>query len=233
MSMLLRDSFAYPDGVITNEFATRNPGKRGIHTSAIWLATSGTLFAKSGQGLSGNPPDHKKPDIDSVEGNNSAVYRVITHRTDFRDVVVQFDLTFVRLVSTPGTPPKDYDGVHVFLRRRGGSEHAYSTYYLSVFRRDGTSIIKRKPSPRNDNYLSLCPPVHHRVSPGTVLKKVQAFIRNERDGSVKLKLSVNNRKIVEVVDSMAAGPILHPGAVGIRGDNCEFRLDNFEVHSVA
>jgi hypothetical protein len=56
MGMLLRDSFAYPDGVITNEFATHNPGKHGIHTSAIWLATSGTLFAKNGQGLSGHPP---------------------------------------------------------------------------------------------------------------------------------------------------------------------------------
>ena len=70
------------------------------------------------------------------------------------------------------------------------------------------------------------------VSAGAVLKKVQASVRNEADGTVKLKLYVNGLKVLEVVDAAAGGPILSPGAVGIRGDNCEFYLDNFEVHSI-
>src|SRR5262249_50635268 len=174
MAVILRDSFDYPDGVVTNEFATHNPGKPKIHVSPLWLATSGTLFARGGQGHSGHPPDSKKVDIDSAKGNNSAVYRVITRRTDFLNVYVQFDLRFVPLLTTQGTPATDHDGVHVFLRRQGGSGHAYTTYYASVFRRDGTAVIKRKTSPLNDVYVTIDKPVPHAVSPGALLQKVQA-----------------------------------------------------------
>ncbi len=232
MGRLFADTFDYPDGVVTNEFATRNPGKPKVHTSPLWLATSGTLFAKGGLGYTGHPPDSKSVDIDSVQGNNSAVYRVVTQRTDFLNVYVQFDLWFVQLLSTQGTPPTDHDGVHVFLRRTGGSGHAYRTYYASVLRRDGQAVIKRKPSPLNDSYVTVGQPVPHTVSAGAVLKKVQATVRNESDGTVKLKLYVGGNKILEVVDAVAGGPISSPGAVGIRGDNCEFYLDNFEVHSL-
>src|SRR5262249_26042817 len=122
------------------------------------------------------------------------------------------------------------DGVHVFLRRDGGSGHAYRTYYASVIRRDGQAVIKRKPSPLNDSYVTIGKPVPHTVSAGAVLKKVQATVRNESDGTVKLKLYVGGINPLEVVDAVAGGPIRPRGAVGIRGDNCEFSLDNFEVH---
>src|SRR5947209_4695919 len=127
MGLLFNDSFDYPDGVVTNEFAAHNPGKPKIHTSPLWVATSGSLLARGGQGYSG-PPDEGPCGIDSQPKNGSAVYRVVTQRTDFFNCYVQFDLRFVGLGATTRTAPMDYDGVHVFLRRQGDLRgHAYRT----------------------------------------------------------------------------------------------------------
>jgi hypothetical protein len=230
MALLFQDNFDYADGVVTNEYATHHPNTPGAHVSPVWMATSGTLFARGGQGYTG-VPDANTVDIDSVKGNNSAVLRVITQRTDFRDVVVEFDLKLVRFVTTPQTPATPHDGVHVFLRRQGAFEHNYRTYYVSLFRRDGLAMIKKKLSPTNDTYLELAR-TNNPVSAGAVLKRVQVSVRTEADGSVRLKYYVNGMPLLETVDPAANGPFLDPGSVGLRGDNCEFFFDNFRVYSV-
>jgi hypothetical protein len=225
MALLLSDTFDYSNGVVTNEFATYNPGKPKIHVSSTWIATSGTLFAQDGQGYSGRP-DGGPADIDSTKGNGSAVYRVITRRRNFAEVYAQFDLTNRGLVTTPRTPAHDYDGVHVFLRRQDED----NTYYVTVNRRDNTVVIKKK---LGGNYIVLNTPVARKVPFGGVQKRVQASVRTEADGSVRLRLFVNHQLIQEAVDPANQGPIRAPGTVGIRGDNCEFLFDNFEVHSLA
>src|SRR6266700_7449275 len=47
---LLADNFGRPDGLITNEFAAYNPHNPAAVRSSIWIATSGSLFARGNAG---------------------------------------------------------------------------------------------------------------------------------------------------------------------------------------
>ena len=224
---LLSDFTNRPDGLITNEFAFRNPMAPGAKGDAIWELTSGSLFAQGGRGYSG-VPDHVSPNAASSNGTNSAVFRARTKRSDFGDVTVAFDLQVQRFYDNTGVPPHAYDGVHVWLRYQS----EFSLYAVTVNRRDNIVVIKKKAPGGPSNGGTYYELVSQKF-PATLgkVQHVEATAHNNTDGSVAIKLAINERQLISVTDSGSVGgpAISHVGRVGIRGDNCEFYVANLTV----
>jgi len=225
---LLIDSFASrPPGLITNEYAFEHPGDPAARQDTIWELTSGSFFADRGSGFSG-VPDHIKPNALSTNGNNSAVFRARTRRMDFGDVTVAFDLQTVAFFDRTGVPAHPYDGVHVWLRYQS----EYELYAVTVNRRDNVAVVKKKrpggPSNGGTYYELISAPYRVRLNAPL---HVEASAQTQRDGSVIIILAIDGTRILRVRDDGRVGgaPILGPGRVGLRGDNCEFYVRGFAV----
>jgi hypothetical protein len=228
--LLVSDSFDRPDGLITNEFAFWDPGDSSSVVSPTWQLDSGSLFVLAGTGWTG-VPDDTPPNATSSTGTDSAIFRLVTRRSDLGNVSVSFSLDNTGLSTTPSTPAVAWDGVHVFLRYQSET----SLYYASINRRDGTSVIKKKVTGGPDNggtYYDLTPYVSHPVPYGT-WQSVTATVRTNADGSVTIRLLSGGQLVVEATDHGTGGPpITSPGRVGLRGDNSNFRFDNFQVSAL-
>lgn len=226
-SGLFSESFSYPDGLITNEYAYSHPSADDAQVSPLWEVTSGSLFAKAGRGWSGIP-DGQSPGPDSDPYNDSAVFRVRTRRTDFDNVRVAFKLLNKSLTTTSRTPAESYDGMHVFLRYQSPEE----LYTASINRRDNRAVIKKKlpGGPSNGGtYTTIGSTVSHTVPYGS-WQNVEATIRTNANGSVTIGLYSGGNLVVSGTDSGQGGaPITAPGRVGFRGDNCHFEVDDFVV----
>lgn len=226
--VLLNETFGYPNGLITNEYAYWNPNDLSAKHSTMWEMTSGSLFARDGAGWSGIP-DSENPDRLSINANNSAVFRLTTKRTDFGDVAVSFNLWNEQLVSSPKVPPADWDGVHIFLRY----QTEYSLYYASINRRDNKVVIKKKVpgGPSNDGTYFDLSVYENYVVPYKQWQNVRATVRNNMDHSVTIELFCDDKLLIRARDdgSIGGAPINVLGKVGIRGDNSEFYFKNFKV----
>jgi hypothetical protein len=226
---LLKDDFGGPDRLVSNEFAYWNPNAPGAVVSRRWVLTSGSLFVRHGVAWTGWP-DHAAPDPTSSRHTNSAIFRLYTQKQDFGDVSVAFRLRNLGLVTTPTTPAEQWDGVHVWLRY----QDEYSLYYASVNRRDNTVVIKKKvpggPS-NNGTYFELGS--GHLTVSYERWQQIRASARNNADGSVTISFSVDGRQVLTATDRGIGGPpISRPGAIGIRGDNCNFEFDHLVVDSL-
>ncbi len=229
--VIFSDGFStYSNGLITNEFAYWNPNNPNAKHSIIWELTSGSLFAQNGEGWTGIP-DNIGPNALSTNGTNSAVFRLTTKRSDFRDVSVSFSLLNQNLVETSITPQSSVDGVHFFLRYQ--SEE--NLYYASINRRDNTAVIKKKIPGGISNggtYYELSSYVSHTVPYGS-WQNVTSTIKNNTDGSVSIELYSEGQLVVQANDKGNVGgpPILNAGKLGIRGDNANLKFKNFVVKS--
>jgi hypothetical protein len=220
-------SLTKPQPVITNEFAYWNPKEHGIHTSSEWQMDSGSLFSAGAYAWTG-VPDAVAPNADSTNGNNSAVFRLVTRRSDFGDVTVSFSLINLGLVSTSKTPADDWDGVHVFLRYQ--SEQ--NLYYVSVNRRDNKLDVKKKVAGGSVNggtYYILAE-ANHQVAYGSD-QAISTSIVTNSDKSVTISLTIDGQEVLHVTDDGSIGgpPILNAGRVGIRGDNDNFLFRTFST----
>ena len=172
--------------------------------------------------------DGEKPDRYSRQHTDSAVFRLVTRRQDFQDVTVQFDLDVVGLTSTTRTPPQSYDGVHVFLRYQSPQQ----LYVVSVFRRDGQVVIKKKVSGGSvdgGTYATLATRGHSL--PVGQWNAVAVSAVNTADG-VLLSLRIDGELLLQTTDRGTEGdPIYDAGRVGIRGDNADFRFRDFSATS--
>jgi hypothetical protein len=225
---LLFDDFRQrPEGLITNEYAFHHPTDPAARKDAIWELTSGSFFERHVNGFTGHP-DHISPNALSSNGNNSAVFRARTHRADFTDVVVDFDLRNMGFLTTTGVPPHSYDGMGVWLRHVS----EYELYEVTVNRRDNTVVIKKKmPGGRSNGgtYYDLGSAQYAARINATI--HVAASIQTQHDASVIVRLTIDGKAILRVRDDGRSGspPILGKGRVGLRGDNCEFYVRNFRV----
>ena len=63
---------------------------------------------------------------------------------------------------------------------------------------------------------------------------IKATVANLSTGSVRIKVYVGGVLLASVLDDghIGGAPITRAGRVGIRGDNCNFQLDNFSVNSL-
>jgi hypothetical protein len=224
---LLLDTFRQrPDGLITNEFAFHHPADLAARKDSIWELTSGSLLERDVSGFTGFP-DHITPNALSTNGNNSAVFRARTHRADFTDVIVSFDLRNMGFPTTTGMPPRPQDGVRVLLRYV--SEH--ELYAVAMNRRDQTAAIEKQMpgGPSGSRWYELrSAPYTARIN---VPVHVSASIQTQHDASVILRLTIDDKTIVRARDEGRFGspPILGQGRVGLRGDNCEFYVRDFRV----
>lgn len=229
---LLYDGFSYPDGLVSNEWAGDNRTSPSAKLNPTWDVTSGSLFASSGAGWSGIP-DGVGPNATSSNGTDSAVFRMNTYRSDFQNVAVTFRLLNQYLVgSTARTTTQAYDGVHIFLRHVS----QYYLYYASINRRDNRVTIKKKipGGPSNGGtYYDLTNWRPYNVPYGQ-WQDVKATVSTNDDGSVTINLYANGQILISATDNGTLGgaPIRVGGAVGIRGDNSDFKIDDFQVTAI-
>ncbi|MGW5466132.1 hypothetical protein [Streptomyces sp. NPDC003996] len=212
-------------GLVTNEYAYRHPHDPQAHTSPDWSVTSGSLFARDGDGWTG-PPDVGSTGPDSARHTDSAIFRLVTHRRDFGAVKVRTSVCPAPPVITERTRAQDWDGGHIWLRYHGPQE----LYALSFRRRDGLVVIKRKIPAKNasavdgGNYATVAERRHtfpyrtwHRVTAGAV---------NTSSGTVLLSLDIDGQTVLAAEDR-TPGPLLTPGGVGLRADNTELLFRDF------
>ena len=216
------EAFDGPDGLVTNEFAFRKPDDPTAVISESWTVTSGSLFVRDGHGWSGSI-DRNSPDPASAEATGSAVFRALPTVTIDGDTQVDVDVLPIALVDDQAT---DWDGFHVLVRVHSDQEF----YSVSVLRRDGTIVIKRKDpgGPANGGtYTTLASgdlPMalgewHH--------VKVET---TDVTGAVRITLWVDEVPVLEAIDAGETGPpLVGPSGVGIRGDNLEFSIDDLTV----
>jgi len=227
-AILVADEFDRLDGLITNEYAFWNPSANDRVVSSIWSMNSGSLFARSGAGWTG-VPDDREPDALSTNGNNSAIFRMISNRGGITGVETSFRLRNEGFISTASTPPVAWDGIHVMLRY--ASEE--SLYYASVNRRDGTTQIKKKVpgGPSNGGtYYTLASGIFAFTQ--NVWQEIRATIVTQWNGTVRIELWDNGKLVVAATDSGVGGPIIPSGVIGIRGDNTQFSIDSFVARSL-
>lgn len=222
------EAFSRPDGLITNEWEYTHPTSPAAAASPDWQMTSGSLFASAGAGWTGLP-DRTAPDSGSTNGNDSAVFRLITRRADFYESEVTFRLLNQSLTAWPTSPATAWDGFHIQLRYVS----QYNLYAVSVNRRDGTVIIKKKVpgGPSNDGTYYNIGAYRNYPVPYGAWQAVRVTIRDNPDGSVALQLFVDGIPVASGLDdgSLGGPPIRQAGRIGVRGDNCEFRFDDFTV----
>jgi hypothetical protein len=225
--VLFRASFPTADGLITNEFAHWNPNHADAQHSEQWDMTSGSLFASGGWAYTG-PIDGRAPDARSKKHTDSAVFRLNT-KARFNDVRVATTIRIGQFTSTPRTPAQAWDGVHLWLRY----QTQYHLYVVSVARRDGRAVIKKKcpGGPSNDGtYHAISREVGgHPVAAGRS-RTVAASVRTNANQTVTIELEVDGRRLMSATDNGIGCPaITTPGAVGIRADNTRFWFDDFTV----
>lgn len=212
-------------GLVTNEYAYREPNSPQAHDSADWIVTSGSLFAQDGDGWTG-VPDSGETGTDSARYNDSAVFRLVTRRRDFGDVKVATAVKVDPPITTKRTPASEWDGAHFWLRYHSPSE----LYALSFRRRDGMVVIKRKVTAHDKaavdggDYTTLAQTSH--PIPYSSWQQVSASAVNGSGGTVELTLQINGRTALSVVDT-APGALTEPGGVGLRVDNSQLWFRDF------
>lgn len=238
VELVKRDVAAYTpvfaaSGLVTNEFTYWNPTDPRRTESPDWEMTSGSLFARAGNGYTGKI-DAGLPDIGSLLNTGSAIFRLNTRNYSFGDVDVSMKLNITGLTSTLRTPATDWDGVHIFLHYQS----QYELYYASVARRDGHVVIKKKCLGGVSNggaYYALgSSEIGGMPLPFGSWQEVGAGIRNNSDGSVSITLKRGGRIVTSATDyGVGCAPIRAAGATGIRGDNAEFQFSAFTVTAQA
>lgn len=218
-----RATFGQGRNLVTNELAYATPNRRGVVSSPQWIVTSGSLFTDDGTGWTGRP-DARLPDLHSAHTTDSAIFRAVSRRNDFQDVVATFDVDIAGLVTTPKTPAEGYDGVHVFLRYQDPQQ----LYVIDLYRRDGIINIKRKlpGGPANGG-------TYRTLATATYEPPLRAWVREEArientPAGVRITLTTDGRTVLTALDdAREGGPILSAGRVGLRGDNCAFHFRYF------
>jgi len=106
---------------------------------------------------------------------------------------------------------------------------------VSVNRRDSSVVIKKKcpGGPSNGGtYYSLAKAIPNEPIPFGVWQQIAVSIRDNADGSVSIGFARGGAVVAEATDSgLGCPPNLQNGAVGIRGDNDNFSVENFRVRS--
>lgn len=207
----LFDGFDGPDGLIAS---SRHPEV----TSPLWLLTSGSLYRDQNEGWTG-------PIDDETE---SAVFRMVSRERDFDDLDMRLRLRVASFTTTDQTPAQDYDGAHIWVRYRS----EFELYAVSVDRRDGSLIVKKKcpGGPSNGGtYYDLVEPTHGAKPPLGVWQNIHVTARDLPNGLVSITAERDSWKLDAVDAGIGCAPLRGTGAVGVRGDNAELRLDDIAV----
>jgi hypothetical protein len=178
-----------------------------------WEMTSGSLFIRDGHGWTGKP-NRGEPRGGPHGVTNSAVFRLRSETDGYRDADIE--VRFRVLGFTDSGPRRDYDGVHLWLRYGDPGD----LYALSVNRRDGSTLIKRKTAAEGYSTLATGRPVR----PDDSWHTARASARDVH-GGVRLRLWLDDQLVAEATDPDP----LPPGRAGVRADGCELELDDLAI----
>ena len=228
-SPLLVERFDRPDRLITNSFATWNPGNPASVVDPTWGMSMGSLFNRGGAGWTGRP-DPLSPDARSAIATGSAIFRLYSKRADLGDARVTVRIRPTSFVSSPARPAVATDGVHLWLRFVDDRE----LYVASVLRRDGAVVIKKKCRGGLQNggtYHVIGTYRSGRPLPMGAWSTVAAAAVDVL-GGVRLRLWQNGAVVLDVTDrGVGCAPIAAPGQIGVRADNTELYVDDLVVTS--
>lgn len=222
-SQVFVETFDGGDGLITNEYAYIHPRRANATLSAEWQVTSGSLFIRDGAGWTG-VPDRESPGPDSEEFTGSAVLRAYPNVEVGDDSVVTMRFRPTTFADDPSA--QDWDGIHLLTRYHDEQEF----YSVSLIRRDGLVVIKRKlpGGPSNGGtYVTL--------ATARVLLDSNEWhdARVETSGgpdAVRIVLWLDNVRVLEAIDAGELGPpITGPSAIGVWADNFEVAFDDLEI----
>lgn len=220
--------------LVTNEYAYWNTKAADAKRSADWENNSGSLFAKptaDGPAYWSGVVNDKAPNAASNPGTNTAIMRLTTKRADFGNVNVRTKLMINSQTATPSTPKVAWDGVHIFLRYQ--SEE--SLYYVSVARRDGAVVVKKKcrGGPSNGGtYYTLTSKSGYLPAVGR-WTFYGASVKTNADNTVTINVTRADAPIMTYTDKgTGCAAITTPGKTGLRGDNTDFFFKNFTVSSL-
>jgi hypothetical protein len=226
--VLFAAAFPATTTLVTNEYAYWNPQHTDKVVSPIWELTSGSLFAKGGAGWTGKIDDGR-PDARSAKATNSATFRMRSRANAYKDVRLTMDLSVLGLTTTATTPKQAWDGVHLWLRYQS----EFGLYAVSVARRDGVVVIKKKcpGGPSNDGtYYTLGKQVSGAPIPLNTWRTVSATAQNTTGGGVALSVSVDGKVVTTAVDNgVGCSAIRSAGSIGVRGDNTQFQFRNLTI----
>lgn len=220
--VLFADSFAGPRGLITNEYAAHHPADVSSRLSPAWLVTSGSLFRGGGVATDG-AIDRGRVDAGSTGTTDSAVFRAYT-RARFEPT---YSVRFHVRVGPPARPVGPaWDGFHVIVCARSPA----SAYYVSVARRDGRAVIKKKTAggPVAGGSYRAISPYRPFVFPRGRFEPVRIDVTRNDNDSVSIDLYVAGRQIVSATDGGSAA-YAGAGRVGLRADWTQVWIRDLEV----
>lgn len=146
------------------------------------------------------------------------------------DVAVSFSL-LNRGIGPSDAPPQPWDGAHLGLRYQGECR----SYYVSLNRRDGLLVIKKKaPDGLSDcgSYYALSDYVRYPV-PYDQWQSFRATIRDGADGSVTIKVWAAGKLVAVGRDEGAGGPpIRDPGEIVLRSDGADLEFRGMRVETL-
>jgi hypothetical protein len=211
--------------LVTNEFAYWNPDAPAARDDH-WEVTGGSLFAYDDLLWSGRP-DTSPPDQDSAPHTGSSVFRALVGTPRSGPVIATLDLRVADLPAYSDSPANDWDGLHVFIRYQDEA----SLYYVSVLRRDGAIVVKKKvpDGPSNDGtYHTLAERADAGATVGT-WHHVRITVTDDSTGFARITVEIDGEPALDAVDDGVGGPPIRFGRTGLRGDNAEFFIRNFAI----
>jgi len=217
------ETFDGPDRLVTNEYAYLHPRRASATLSDEWRVTAGSLFVRDGAGWTG-VPDRASPGPDPEGFTGSAVFRAYPNVEVGDDSTVALRVHPISFADYPGS--QAWDGMHLLTRYRS-EQHFYS---VSLIRRDGLVVIKRKfpGGPSNGGtYVTL-------ASASMPLDPNEWHdVRVETSGApdaVRIELWLDNALVLEAVDAGQPGPPVSGSAgVGLWADNLQVEFDDLKI----
>jgi hypothetical protein len=227
--VLMQEAFSGSDGVITNHYAYWSDDPDAFR-SDTWEMESGCSF-RSGNTMWTGVPTSNLPNRNCSNGSGSEVFRFWTKREDFGNADVRFLLRNNGYTNgSDVNPERSWDGIKIYLRRLDG----LNFYTAEVNRRQGNVIIQKK-CPQDGGTYFLLEQVRLEVTPAQigVWEEVGGTAVNLPGGGVRVQVVRQGQPVLEAIDNgTGCPPLVAPGRVGIRGDNTDFSVDDFEVRSV-
>lgn len=220
--------FEGPNRLVTNEYALRYPNAPEAVRSSKWFVTSGSLFVRDGAATNGRLDD-READPRSTRATNSAVFRAYTRRRfapPYR-VSMEVQVGAPRLVR--GLRPAPWDGLHLML----DAESPQAAYYVSLYRRNGQAVIKKK-TPGGDvaggSYEPLSSYVPSHLEPGHWCL-VRVDVRPATPHGVTIDLYEDGDLLTTATDdpTVSKSPPFTDGRLGIRADKTSFSIRNLVV----
>jgi hypothetical protein len=229
--LLFEAEFDGPDRLLSNEFAFRHPGSPDAVASPQWFVTSGSLFARSGAGTNGSLDD-RAANPRSTTGTNSAVFRAYTKHRFLPNYQVTFEVRVEPPREVPGLQPAPWDGLHLMV----DADSPEAAYYVSLYRRNGQSVIKKKTpggTVAGGSYTPLSRYVPCHIRPGH-WTEVRVDVRNAGSHAITIDLYEGGTLLTTATDqsSLSGTPPFTEGRLGIRADKTNFSIKDLRIESL-